>query len=103
VIPFCYESVLAAVRTKLLSRGVDISRWVYRIENSVALTSDLWTDLTLRAFICLTASWIDENWVMQSELVNVYNCTDRHTGDNLCGWVVGLLRDMGLDVSLFDH
>ena len=88
MIPFCYESVLAAVRTKLLSRGVDISRWVYRIENSVALTSDLWTDLTLRAFICLTASWIDENWVMQSELVNVYNCTDRHTGYNL--WV-GLL------------
>jgi len=101
VVPACYAAVLSAVRTRLHSRGLEVSRYVYLVENSVSLTSDLWTDPMLRSFVCLTAHWLGDDFVMHSELLSIYNCTERHTSDNLCQFIVGLLKDMELDVSSF--
>ena len=55
----------------------------------------------LRSFVCLTAHWLGDDFVMHSELLSIYNCTERHTSDNLCQFIVGLLKDMELDVSSF--
>ena len=53
VVPQCYQSVLTVVRSKLKSRGTELSRSVYHVDNSIALTSDLWTDPMLRIFYLL--------------------------------------------------
>ena len=106
MIPACYEAVLASVRAKLQSRGIEVGRFVYLVQNSFALTSDLWTDVTLRSFICLTCSYIvsdDQKFMIRSTCVNIHNCTERHTGDNICDWAVGILSNMEIDVNLFDH
>jgi len=98
VIPQCYDVVLNAVRSSLHSRGMEFARFLYHPENDISLTSDLWTDVMLRSFICLTGHFIDESWHLQSTLMNIYSCTDRHTGDNLAEWLVGLLNKMQIDV-----
>jgi hypothetical protein len=99
VLPACYQQLRDTIRDKLRSRGVEVSRLAYIIENSCALTSDCWTDPALRSFIVATISWIDDRWMMHSEMLNIHNCTDRHSGDNLAEWLVGLLNDMQIDVS----
>jgi hypothetical protein len=77
---------------------MEFARFLYHPENDISLTSDLWTDVMLRSFICLTGHFIDESWHLQSTLMNIYSCTDRHTGDNLAEWLVGLLNKMQIDV-----
>ena len=65
-----------------------MARFIYNVENSISLTSDIWTDPMLRSFICCTGSYIDSDWRMHSTLINIHNCTERHTGDNLwSGWL----------------
>jgi hypothetical protein len=98
LLPACYRSVSEALRERLRSRGVEVARLSYIIENSLALTCDCWTDPILRAFVCITISYIDKNWLIHSELLNIRNCTDRHTGENLAEWIVGVLTDMKIDV-----
>ena len=49
-------------------------------------------------FVCLTAHWLDENWAYRHALLDIYLCTDRHTGENLRGWIIQIMKDNDISV-----
>ena len=50
----------------------------------MSLTTDLWTGPDHESYICLTCHLFDINWVFKSWLLDIYLCTNQHTGENLC-------------------
>jgi hypothetical protein len=36
----------------------------------ISLTSDLWSSLTMDGYICLTAHYVDTNWILQKRVLN---------------------------------
>ena len=43
--------------------------------------------------ICLTSHWLDQDWVFIRALLDIYLCTDRHLGENICEWIKQVLND----------
>jgi len=63
-----------------------------------SLTTDLWSGPDHETYICLTAHWLDKDWDFRRALLDIYLCTDRHLGDNICDWVKQVLNDNELVV-----
>ncbi|XP_019199709.1 PREDICTED: zinc finger BED domain-containing protein RICESLEEPER 1-like [Ipomoea nil] len=68
---------------------------------SVSLTSDLWTSVTADGYICLTAHFIDRNWVLQKRILNFSYMPPPHYGIALSEKVYGLLADWEIESKLF--
>lgn len=49
----------------------------------VALTADAWTSLAVDSYVTLTCHWIDENWSLQSIVLEPIQMEGRHTAENL--------------------
>ncbi|CAN0916265.1 Zinc finger BED domain-containing protein DAYSLEEPER [Linum grandiflorum] len=48
-----------------------------KIPGRICLTSDMWTSLTTRSFLCLTAHYIDENvWKIHLQLLQICSSSD---------------------------
>jgi hypothetical protein len=63
-----------------------------------SLTTDLWSGPDHETYICLTAHWLDKDWDFRRALLDIYMCSDRHLGENICDWVKQVLNDNELVV-----
>jgi hypothetical protein len=66
----------------------------------IAFTTDMWSGPDHESYICLTAHWIDKNWILNHALLDIYVCTDRHTGDNIADWLKQIWADNEISVCL---
>jgi len=64
----------------------------------VACTTDLWSGSDHDSYIGVTAHWIDADWELRHTLLDIYLCTDRHTGENLGIWLQQVFQDNDLSV-----
>ncbi|RYR59732.1 hypothetical protein Ahy_A05g025677 [Arachis hypogaea] len=71
------------------------------IPNRICLTSDLWTSSTNEGFICLTAHFVDENWKLQSKILNFCHMPPPHTGFELSSKIFTLLTEWKVDKKIF--
>ncbi|XP_025652376.1 zinc finger BED domain-containing protein RICESLEEPER 2-like [Arachis hypogaea] len=71
------------------------------IPNRICLTSDLWTSSTNEGFICLTADFVDENWKLQSKILNFCHMPPPHTGFELSSKIFTLLTKWKIDKKIF--
>ncbi|RYR39204.1 hypothetical protein Ahy_A09g044690 [Arachis hypogaea] len=71
------------------------------IPNRICLTSDLWTSSTNEGFICLTAHFVDENWKLQSKILNFCHMSPPHTGFELSSKIFTLLNEWKIDKKIF--
>ena len=67
--------------------------WLHSILFRINLTSDLWTSITTNEYLCLTAHFIDEDWVLQKKVLNFHFMPLPHNGIFLCETIYGLLID----------
>ena len=58
----------------------------------VSFTTDMWTGPDHESYICLTAHWLAPDWQLQHALLDIFLCTDRHTGENLVEWIKQVLH-----------
>jgi hypothetical protein len=61
----------------------------------------MWSGPDHESYICLTAHWLDENWNYRHALLDIYLCSDRHTGENLRDWIIQILKDNDISVRFF--
>ena len=66
----------------------------------IAFTSDLWSGPDHESYICLNTHWLDSEWNLKRALLDIYLCTDRHTGENLCDWMKEIWKGNQLCVGL---
>lgn len=53
------------------------------IRNRICLTSDLWTACTSEGYICLTTHFVDDNWKLNSKIINFVHMPPLHSGVEL--------------------
>ena len=62
-----------------------------RIPSRVCLTFDVWTSCTIEGYITLTAHFVDENWKLNSKILNFFHMPPPYTGLELCKVVLSFL------------
>ncbi|RYQ98981.1 hypothetical protein Ahy_B07g086823 [Arachis hypogaea] len=81
--------------------AVKLKKNLVSIPNRICLTSDLWTSSTNEGFICLTAHFVDENWKLQSKILNFCHMPPPHTGFELSSKIFTLLTEWKVDKKIF--
>ena len=67
----------------------------------IFLTSDLLNSLTTDGYICITAHYVDANWVLQKRVLNFSFMDPLHNGTSLCKIVLTMIQEWGIDTKLF--
>jgi hypothetical protein len=67
----------------------------------ICLTSDLWTSLTTDGYMCLTAHFIDKNWVLTKKVLIFSFMPPPHNGISLCEKMYNLLEEWGIETKVF--
>ena len=73
--------------------------WVFSIQaikGKISFSLDCWTSLRNHAFLGITAHYIDNDWRLQSRLVDFSDISGPHTGENLCASFVKSVKEIGL-------
>ncbi|CAG8683994.1 4531_t:CDS:1, partial [Ambispora leptoticha] len=61
--------------------------------SKISLTTDLWTSNSCKAFLGVTAHWIDVNWQIQSRVLDLAPFEGPHTGINIANAFVRICED----------
>jgi hypothetical protein len=67
----------------------------------ISLTSNLWTSLTTDGYICLTAHFIDKNWVLSKRVLSFSFIPSPHNGASLAEKIHSLLEEWEIDKKVF--
>lgn len=71
------------------------------IRNRVCLTSDLWTACTSEGYICLTAHFVDNDWKLNSKILNFFSYAPPHSGVKLAAKLFEFLKEWGIEKKVF--
>lgn len=69
--------------------------------NRICLTSDLWSSITTDGYICLTAHFIDKDWVLHKRVLNFSAFPPPRTGEKITQKVLSLLTEWGIEKKIF--
>ncbi|KAJ8754998.1 hypothetical protein K2173_015510 [Erythroxylum novogranatense] len=72
-----------------------------RVHSRICLTSDVWTSSTSEGYISLTSHYVDENWVLQSKIINFCHIPPPHSGNVLSEKVYGFIKEWGIEKKIF--
>jgi hypothetical protein len=66
---------------------------------SVTLTTDIWTDtLNTKSFLGMTVHYLSMSKLeLESATLGVLELDERHTSDNIVGWIKDLLNRWGIE------
>ncbi|KAH7659860.1 Tam3-transposase (Ac family) protein [Dioscorea alata] len=67
----------------------------------ICLTSDCWSSLTTDGYICLTAHFVDKEWVLRKRILNFCYMPPPHNGISLSEKIHNFLCDWGIDLRVF--
>ncbi|KAK1172120.1 zinc finger BED domain-containing protein DAYSLEEPER-like [Acipenser oxyrinchus oxyrinchus] len=70
---------------------------------SVSLTTDLWTSVTMDAYITVTAHYITESWQLKSKILQTAIMSERHTAVNISERMNNIVQEWGIDVFCTVH
>ena len=72
-----------------------------RISGRVCLTFNCWTSSTTRGYFTLTAHYVDEDWKLNTKLLNFCHLSPPHTGFELQRKVFDCLQEWGIEKKIF--
>ena len=67
----------------------------------ICLTSDVWTAVTTQGYMTVTAHYVDEKWKLNSKLLSFCELDSPHSGFELSGKLLGVLKDWGIESKIF--
>ncbi|XP_057976643.1 zinc finger BED domain-containing protein DAYSLEEPER-like [Malania oleifera] len=67
----------------------------------VCLTSDCWSSPMTEGYLCITAHFVDENWVLHSKIINFSYIPPPHSGVALSEKTFNVLKEWGIDRKIF--
>jgi hypothetical protein len=66
------------------------------VNGKISLTLDCWTSPNSKAFLGITAHYIDDTWVPRSLVLDFAHLPGMHTGKHLCDSLVGTCEKFGI-------
>ncbi|KAL2931380.1 putative AC transposase, partial [Bienertia sinuspersici] len=70
-------------------------------DGRVSLTSDTWTSTYGEPFVCVTAHWIDDDWLLQKRIICFEAMEEAHNGFNIKSRLVSCCKNFHLVDKLF--
>jgi hypothetical protein len=67
----------------------------------ISLISDIWTSLKTDGYICLTAHFIDKDWVLHKRVLSFSFLPPPHSSTSLAEKIDDLLQEWGIDKKIF--
>ncbi|XP_077237236.1 zinc finger BED domain-containing protein RICESLEEPER 2-like [Tasmannia lanceolata] len=67
------------------------------IPGRISLTTDMWTSNQTLGYICLTAHFVDHDWVLNERIINFAMEPSPHTAINLCDTIYRQLLEWKID------
>ncbi|KAL6537797.1 hypothetical protein OROMI_025440 [Orobanche minor] len=61
-----------------------------------SFTSDLWTGRCNLSYMCVTAHWVDDDWIMQKRIIDFVELPHPHTGQEIHSQMLKTLRHWSL-------
>ncbi|CAN4094386.1 unnamed protein product [Withania somnifera] len=71
------------------------------IPSRVCLTSNIWTSLASNDYICLTAHYVDLNWVLQKRVLIFRHIPSPQSGVVLGHLLIDFLKEWGIEKKIF--
>ncbi|XP_031276745.1 zinc finger BED domain-containing protein RICESLEEPER 2-like [Pistacia vera] len=72
-----------------------------RVSDRICLTFDIWSSCTTDGYISLTTHYVDENWELQSRILNFCHIPPSHSRALLLEIVYDFLKDWGIEKKVF--
>lgn len=86
----CYD-----VEKEVLKKELEL------IPGRICLTSDLWSSSTTDSYMCMTAHYVDLNWVLQKKILIFRHIPSPHSGPILGDYLIRFLTEWGIDKKVF--
>jgi hypothetical protein len=80
----------------LLKSSLTLQKYLQTIKSKISLTIDLWTSSNNKAFVSITAHFINNEWMLQEILIDFGVLSDRHDGENIADGVYTVLKEYDL-------
>lgn len=71
-----------------------------RVTSRISLAVDAWSSVKMDSFLGITAHYVDDNWKLQSTLLEFRMIEGCHSGKNLAEHLLNSLQDFGLTRKL---
>ena len=75
---------------------INLKQFLREIQPRICLTTDTWTSVQRINYMCLTAHFIDRDWVLHKRILNFCPITS-HKGEHLAESISNCLLDWKLD------
>ncbi|KAK3003249.1 hypothetical protein RJ639_018726 [Escallonia herrerae] len=78
-----------------------VAELLEKLPGKVSLTVDMWVGKAEAKYLCLTAHYIDDTWLLNKKILNFIMVDPSHTEDMLSEFIMTSLMDWGMDRKLF--
>lgn len=97
----CKKTILRYCMEEHKRLKLTLSSKLHSINSRICFTCDCWTAITKRGYLTLTAHYIDDDWVLRSNIINFRYFPPPHRGSDIYAFVLGLLKEWGLEGKAF--
>ncbi|XP_042969171.1 zinc finger BED domain-containing protein RICESLEEPER 1-like [Carya illinoinensis] len=101
-VPIIYRNTAKADLVKIYSQEKRrIKCMLNDSPGRISLTSNLWTSITTDGYMCITAHFLDKNWVLQKRVLNFSFMPPPHNGISLSEKIYNLLCEWGIQHKIY--
>ncbi|GES82755.1 zinc finger BED domain-containing protein RICESLEEPER 2-like [Rhizophagus clarus] len=68
--------------------------------DTISFTTDIWTSPSTKAFLAITAHYVDKNWKLQNLLIDFVQIFGQHTGENIKNTFVSALQNLSIHTKV---
>ncbi|KAK3042429.1 hypothetical protein RJ639_000153 [Escallonia herrerae] len=96
-----FAEVEADCKHIYLNEKQKIAELLEKLPGKVSLTVDMWVGKADAKYLCLTAHYIDDTWLLNKKILNFIMVDPSRTEDMLSELIMTSLMDWGMDRKLF--
>ena len=67
----------------------------------ISLTSDIWSSQNNSDYLCVTAHYIDNNWILQKRILSFIKLEYQHTTSNIAGYIMRTINEYKIENFIF--
>ena len=95
------NTVKRDIMKKFQTERENLKQYFANFEGKICLTSDIWTSLMHRGFLCITAHYIDSEWMLNKRIISSKTINTPHNDTNISTLINYEIIDFGIHDKIF--
>ncbi|CAN6215278.1 unnamed protein product [Urochloa humidicola] len=80
---------------------VDLRKIISNLKSRVSLTADMWTSNQTLGYLCVTAHYIDDEWILHKQIIKFTLVESPHDGRTMFNAFLKTLQDWNIESKVF--